>query len=44
MEHAKQIGDQEAIEEYRARADAWARLGDDVDEEDEEEPPVDAPG
>ena len=43
-EHAKQIGDQEANEEYRARADAWARLGDDVDEEDEEEPPVDEPG
>ena len=31
--HAERVGDQEAAEEYRAHADAWARLGDDLDEE-----------
>jgi len=29
--HAELVGDEEAIEEYRTHADAWARLGDDVD-------------
>ncbi|MYA11653.1 MAG: DUF2723 domain-containing protein [Gemmatimonadetes bacterium] len=44
LEHARQTGDEEAIEEYRSRTEAWARLGDDVDEEDEEGQPVDEPG
>ncbi len=44
LEHARQTGDQEAIEEYRARTDAWARLGDDVDGEADEDRSVDEPG
>ena len=35
--HAEPAGDQEAAEEYRAHAEAWARLGDDVNEEAGEE-------
>ena len=38
LTHAERAGDQEAAAEYRAHADAWARLGDDLDEEAEEEP------
>ena len=37
MASASLIGDEEAIAEYRERADAWGRLGDDVDEEAEED-------
>ena len=38
LAYANLVGDEEAMAEYRARADTWARLGDDVDEEAEEEP------